>query len=128
MYLRFALPTKCARLPSDEGVFTVCYALLEEGQLAHFEQEQVRRHLDWFEEYLPTPECLDNDEYPRALCWFKSNARNHLAAMWELVAVLDVCDVPVDFLKTNRPGIIVYQDLLQIAAVPHRPHRAGRRW
>lgn len=128
MYLRFALPKKCVRSPSCEGVFTVCYALLEEDQFAPYEQEQVRRLLDWFERCLPAPECLENLEYTRALCWFKSSAHGHLEAMWELVAVLDARDVPIDILKTRRPGTIVYQDHWQIAAVPHRKDRAYRRW
>jgi hypothetical protein len=120
MYLRFALPKRNNPYVSREGVFTACYALLEEDRLTEYEEKQVRSHLDWFDRHLPAPECLDDVEHRRALCWFRSDAHDHIETMWELVGVLHTCCVPVELLKTRWPGTIVYEDEWQIAAVPGR--------
>jgi hypothetical protein len=100
MYLRFALPKKDIYSPSHEGVFTVCYALLEGDGLESYEAANLRRVLEWFERCLPAPECLENTGNRRAICWFKCSAHSHLEMMWELVALLRTRGVSVEFLKT----------------------------
>ncbi len=100
MYLRFALRNKHTHSPSQEGVFTLCYALSQGDRLESYEAEHVCRLLDWFERYLPAPECLESVDNKRVLCWFRCDAHSHLEVMWDLVAVLNARAVPVEFLKT----------------------------
>jgi hypothetical protein len=61
--------------------------------------------------------------------------------MWELVSLFEQCDVRIRFLRTRRPGLVVYEDDYQIVAetpllrdqdhrlLPRRLARyAARRW
>ena len=40
--------------------------------------------------------------------------------MWELKSVLDRAGVHVEVMRTTDPGVVIYQDDLQVAAKPRR--------
>lgn len=115
------MPGKRRRALSGDGVFTVAYGLLDGDRLEDFERERISALIDWFEMYLPEPECLEQTENVRAICWFRSTAYVHLRRTWELVILIQTRGVPLALHKSRKPGEIIYGDRWQIAAKPlHR--------
>jgi hypothetical protein len=80
----------------------------------------LRPLLQWFATNLESPD----DVTPRAVFWFKSDARPCIGRIWEVIYVLTSHDRIVWMSRSENPGKIVYQDRHQVAVVPH----ADRRW
>jgi len=119
MYIRFTVPSD-ARRPERRtaaGLFHATYRLacdgrFEEGERLWFEQE-----LEWFNRFLPGAHV---GPHWRAVCWFRPEAGEAISRMWRIVDLVEGEGVPVRVYRTRRPGAVVYEDDLQIAAVPWR--------
>ena len=74
----------------------------------------------WFNENLERPARFSRKprRQPKAVCWFKPSAKEHLKRIWELVAILESNDVLVHLIKTKTPGYVVYEDDFQLVAEP----------
>jgi hypothetical protein len=110
----------------EAGVFHAVHRLRDEGKLYKHEVVIIRETLDWFDKNLEEPDRFTKSKPPyyrkkqRAISWFKSSAREHLAMMRELIAVLENHEVPVRIIKTTRPGYVVYEDEFQVVSEPFR--------
>ena len=60
------------------------------------------------------------DSDPRAIFWFKPTATEAIRMLWGLAQLLRGHGYHVEMLTTDRPGYIVYEDDLQVAAIPFR--------
>ncbi|MFZ2908537.1 MAG: hypothetical protein WA094_01405 [Candidatus Desulfobacillus denitrificans] len=122
--IRFAI----AAIDSDSGhrtgILVAAHDLRDEGELSVLEHDVVRLELAWFNINLPIPPELDSEEHRRAISWFKPSANEAIQRMWRLKAILGVHGIDVDVLKTEDPGVIVYEDNFQVIAKP----RKGRRF
>ena len=56
----------------------------------------------------------------RAIFWFKADAGEVASRVWELAKIVTRRGVGAEIVKTSRPGYIVYEDNLQVAAIPFR--------
>jgi hypothetical protein len=123
MYVRFVVPAMDCDSGCRAGIFQAINELKNCGDLRPYEKDHMREVLDWFNENLETPTSLVRSRYHgphiKAICWFKDSARDHIARMWEIVAVLEQHDIAVSLIKTRRPGYVSYEDRYQIAAEPH---------
>lgn len=103
-------------------MFTILYALEREGQLADYELTWFLEIEAWFDEHLKRPDRLTWSSRPHApktaITWMKMSASEHVARMRELAVLLEHKDIPVEELRTEKPGYIVYEDEFQVAAVP----------
>jgi hypothetical protein len=61
----------------------------------------------------PRPHAKD-----QALSWFKDTATEHISQMRAFAAILELHDIQVEIIKTDRPGYIFYEDDFQVAAYP----------
>ena len=52
------------------------------------------------------------------MCWFKSDALQHIAKAREMSCVLEQSGIYVWTIKTQRPGYVVYEDEYQVVAEP----------
>jgi hypothetical protein len=97
-------------------------ALRESGMLYEYEQERYDAINKWFNERLNKPSSFSRSSRPGAknvaLSWFKDTAKDHIEKMHEVVSILDAHDIPVEVIRSNRPGYIVYEDEFQVAAEP----------
>ena len=122
MYIRFVTGQRNPQSDQPNGIFTELYQLEKNGQLAEHELAWFRELESWFNEHLPRPERLAWSARPnapeRAITWLKVSAAGHLRRMRELASLLEHKDIPVQELRTDRPGYIVYEDEHQVAAVP----------
>ncbi len=82
------------------------------------EADEVRGHLRWFAANLPAPPRRRMQD--PAVCWFKPEARGMIARSFDLASLLAGHGYGIGLVRTTRPGAIVYEDPLQVAAVPFR--------
>ena len=106
-----------------QGVFQAAISLRDAGRLESYEEEWLEREMAWLRMHLPAPECLRKSGNERAICWFKPNAKQAIDRTRGLVALLDTHGLAVKMLATDRPGIVIYEDKLQVAAKPFRKQR-----
>ena len=125
MYLRFV----CSRVDEDShrrlGVFQAAFHLLESDVVIEGEDRAaVRRVLDWFNENLVKPERLSRSRKvnaaPKAISWYRETAHDYIRRMHDLCALLDKYGIATHLIRCDRPGMIVFEDDHQIAAVPFR--------
>jgi hypothetical protein len=65
------------------------------------------------------PECYDRTLNPGARAWFKSGASDQIELARAYLVLLDRYDVGWVELRTAAPGRIVYEDHVQVVAVPY---------
>jgi hypothetical protein len=88
----------------------------ETDQLSDYDRPQADELLLWFETHLPCPPFSRKD-YPRdAVSWFKASASTVISKAREVAVLLEEYDYPVRVLKTEQPGMILYEDEFQVLA------------
>ncbi len=120
MYLRFQGHVPNIGTASMLGIFQLAIELRDREDSPIYVANELQRHLSWLNLHLHAPKILDNEEHYRAICWFKPTAREPLDRIWLMKSILDEFGYPIDFLKTDNPGRIIYEDGWQIAAKPNR--------
>ena len=126
MFLRFVVKKQDRDSRSFSGLFTEAYALREARDLEAHEDAQLGRFLTWMKENLQDPPCLAEPGNDRAICWFKDTARTPLEKAWEAVSLLREQGVPIEMIKSEDPGTIIYEDDWQVAAKPRKKNRIRR--
>lgn len=133
MFIRFAriVPDPDCRLA--EGMFQLLDDLptLAEDDWRPAEIGRVRA---WFAEHLDKPEALEKRigrqgvrQLRQGLCWFDEMAGEHIEEARYPAWLLNDLGLPVEEIRSERPGLLLYDDGLQIVAVPdcetviHRP-------
>jgi len=116
MYLRFVVTSIDEDSHKQQGVFIAAYELLDSGSLSKEEWAELREVLDWFRKHLPTPP--ESFVAGRAIFWFRSEAKDGIQRIWELVEILRRHGQQVEILKCRRLGNIFYYDAYQVAAYP----------
>lgn len=111
-------PNRHGRFP---GFFAMLRGLAVEGLLSDsdralwdtFVARSYELHIE------PTkvdPRCYD---HPEARAWFRATATDLLTLARDCCEVLDRYDVPWVELRTTRPGVVTYEDEVQVIAIPH---------
>ena len=100
----------------DMGVFVAAYVHMDDEHVDSDQRAWLRRVLLWFQANLHAPVISD----PRALFWFRGQRNPCLDRVWELRAALREVGEKPSMIKTSRPGVVVYEDTHQVAAVPFR--------
>jgi hypothetical protein len=77
-------------------------------------EQKLRISLRWFRNNL----CKPYLDVPEAISWFKYSAVECRRQVTQLACQLRALGVVVETAETSTPGRIVYEDRLQIAAVP----------
>lgn len=126
MYIRFVSPVTVYRMPFRQGFFVPAYEMREDGDVDPYTKEQLEEILAWFRQNLTIPDRfsqkdLDPDEDDTfGLSWFKDSAKEHLAKSYELIGLLELYGYVIETLRTERPGVVVYEDEYQVVAEPFR--------
>ncbi len=123
-YVRFQTQLRGQETDAPLGVFVAAGQVEDLPEVAEYARALLEEYLWWFNRNLTVP-CLNN-RGSRSVFWFRSNARDFINRVWDLVAVLQEEGVFVQKLWTNSPGMIVYSDEYQIAAIPHREEPGSR--
>lgn len=122
MYLRFVVAERDPDSQQPRGVFQALYRLHRAGELAAHEAAWFAEAEAWFNQHLKRPSRLAGSSRPnapdRAISWIKASAIEHVSRMRSLAALLEHKGIPVDELRTARPGYVVYEDDYQVATIP----------
>jgi hypothetical protein len=121
MFIRFISGEIDADSHVPAGLFCAAFDLLCCDGLPEYEFEALCEVKEWFDRYLASPfHYLDyNARYERAICWFKSTAREHLAHAWEMVDILERNDIMIWTIRSPRVGYVHYEDDVQVFAQPY---------
>ncbi len=120
-YLRFSVPDVHADSGSRSGVFAAAYDVLREPGLDRGLHDGLRHVMTWFEENLRPKD----PGRAAAIFFFKSDSAACMRHIWDLVGLLKAAGLQPQMVKLRRPGLIVFEDDDQVAAVPER-RDAGR--
>jgi len=124
MYLRFVVAEIDKASERELGVFQAAYNLRDDGKLYPYEEPHLDELRKWFNAHLKEPTRFTTANPPfyrkknRAISWFKDSAHEHIARMREMVAILENHGIPVQMIKTERVGYVVYEDEHQVVAQP----------
>ncbi len=123
MFIRFAQTRRDPVCRVAPGVFQAFHRLppFDRDDWRHHE---VRRLYDWFNSNLDMPGRLfirAGRHGPRhGVCWFTDAAHEHVSEARYLAWLLNDIGVPIDELRSPRPGVPIYRDAHQIVVVPER--------
>jgi len=130
MFVRFVVLERHPQSHCAMGVFQALYALRDRDNLRDDEADWFAEAARWFNAHLCAPRRLSRATRAAAnhdaVCWFRHKAREHIARVRDLTALLEHRGVPTRMLVTRRPGYVVYRDAHQVAAVPFRDAAARR--
>jgi hypothetical protein len=119
-YLRYAVRGIHEDSQHHRGIFVAAGELHRSGELWQDEYDRLRRALNWFNANLIVPKGVA----PRAIFWFKPAAHECHLRMYEIARLLRLYGYTVWSFEARRPGRVVYEDDLQVAALPF----AARAW
>lgn len=122
VYFRFqsAVPNRRGSFP---GIFALTNGLRDSGRLDDVDMEWVRRQNAHGNRAYTDPTTVDSSCYDPAVnagarSWFKEEAVDLLRMARRYTLFLDRYEVPWVELRTDHPGRIVYEDRVQVVAVP----------
>ena len=108
------------------GVFALANGLARSGALSAAEHERWRRGNAWFEAAyadptLTAPAAYDRAANPGAVAWFRASASGLITRTALYTELLDAHGVPWERVETDDPGRVVFEDAVQVIAVPWTP-------
>lgn len=119
-YVRFQGLTPNLGTSSKEGIFQLAYRLKRSPEITPYDDAELRRNLAWLDMHLKSPEILECSQSKRAICWFKETADEPIKRIWALKYLLETYGNWIEVIKTGKPGVVLYQDGWQVAAIPFR--------
>ena len=85
---------------------------------------EIGRVRDWFADNLEKPDFLEKrigrQGVRQGLCWFDETAGEHIEQARYLAWLLTDLGLPVEGIRSERPGLLLYDDGVQVVAVPDR--------
>ena len=124
MYVRFTVPGAVTRAGIAPGPFSAAYDLARRHWNTPVGQA-LRHELDWFDDHLPVPRGrhpfavrAKGHWHKDGVCWFRAEAREHVAHMHVMAVLIEDCGVPVTRRVSRHPGQVLYRDPYQVVAKP----------
>ncbi len=116
MFIRFVVGTNKDSPRHQTGVVTELRLLRDSGELPIYVVEQINEIFQLMNDSYDCPPFDENDWSPNAISWFKDSAQDLVFMFREIVLILEEYGRPVRMLKTDDPGVIIYEDSVQIVA------------
>ncbi len=115
-FVRFVVGTNQETPRLQSGVVTELRLLKESGDLPDYEHEHVEQLFEWLNENLPCPPFASSKWSADAVSWFKPEGRRFFGHFNEINAILEEHGRFVRMLTTTDPGVILYEDEVQVVA------------
>jgi hypothetical protein len=119
-YIRFVIDRKDEDSHVEQGIFQAVTRALEWHSITGCDAEQLNELGTWFGKNLEKPTSFGRDTLRLGICWFKTDATEHISRIWEMVQILERNGVYVKKIRTDRPGYVIYEDEWQLVAEPFR--------
>ena len=124
MYIRFVTSQWDAHTRSRLGFFAVAYGASRSPRVPEWQRIELRRELDWFGDHLAVPDLLvvptGHRQLRSGVCWFRDRAAEHVSRARYVVWILTEIGAPIDELRSERPGTMIWGDDHQIVALAGR--------
>jgi len=119
-YIRFVVGRQDEESRVEQGIFQAAAQALEWGTVIGSDAEELDDLRAWFNENLEKPTSFGRGRSSLGICWFKTNASEHIARIWKMVQILERRGIYVKKIRTDKPGYVVYEDEWQLVAEPFR--------
>lgn len=119
-YIRFVIGRKDEDSHVEQGIFQATALALEWQSITGSDAEELNELRAWFSDNLNRPTSFGRDKLRLGICWFKTEAAEHIARIWEMVQILERNGINVKNIRTDRPGYVIYEDEWQLVAEPFR--------
>ena len=119
-YVRFVIGGKDEDSHVEQGIFQAASRALEWHTITGSDADELNELRAWFSDNLEKPTSFGRGNLSRGICWFRTDAGEHISRMWEMVRILERNGIFVKKIRTDRPGYVVYEDEWQIVAEPFR--------
>jgi len=124
-YIHFVRPNRIENQGHREEFFCAAYELRGLDELDAHTSDRLEALLTWFSTNLVIPKRFNRTRskgYGRrstkGLSWFKDEASTAIERSFELVDLLSENGYPIEILRTDRVGYVVYEDDDQVVAEP----------
>jgi hypothetical protein len=121
MFIRFV----CGKIDEDShvsaGLFCAAFDLIKDEKLSDHDYGELADLMRWFRLNLNGPfehRLRKPWRARRSICWFKSEAYEHLKRAWQVKNVLERNYVFMQVIKSKTAGYIIYEDAAQVLAQP----------
>lgn len=115
-YIRFVVGSESDSPRTQNGLFTEVEYLRSKGKLQPYQVELVKDIFEYFNNNLPVPPYSTKKWSVDSISWFKDNAVKYIDKMRDLAFLLEENGHQVRVLKTDKPGMILYEDEYQIVS------------
>jgi len=126
-YIRFVIGRKDEGSHVEQGIFQAAAQALEWHDITGPDADELKELRYWFNENLEKPTSFGRDKLRLGVCWFKTDASEHISRIWQMVTVLERNGIYVRKIKTDKPGYVIYEDQWQLVAEPFRKGTMARR-
>jgi len=126
-YVRFVIGRKDEDSQVEQGIFQAAARAIEWQQIAGSDAAELNKLREWFGDNLKKPESFGRNTLRLGICWFKTDASEHISRIWQMVQILERNGIYVKKVRTDRPGYVVYEDEWQLVAEPFRKGTMPRR-
>lgn len=124
-YVRFVRPNSLEVSNAREGFFCAAYELKHRDELDEYTSAYLKELLDWFGLNLKEPRKFSRskskgsqNKNAAGISWFKDSASDFISKSYELISLLQEHGYPIEALRTERVGYIIYEDENQVVAEP----------
>jgi hypothetical protein len=126
-YVRFVIGRRDEDSNVEQGIFQAAALAIEWQSITGSDADEMNELRAWFSENLEKPTSFGRDKLRLGICWFKTDATEHISRIWEMVRILERHGIYVKKIGTDKPGYVVYEDEWQLVAEPFRTGTMPRR-
>ncbi len=125
-YIRFVIGRKDEDSHVEQGIFHAAMLALEWQQITGHDADELNGIRAWFGEHLERPDSFGRNRLRLGICWFKTEAVEHISRIWEMARILERNGIYLKKIKTDKPGYVIYEDEWQLVAEPFRKGTMSR--
>lgn len=103
-YVRFVIGRKDEDSHVEQGIFQAAALAIEWQEITGPDVDELNELRMWFSDNLEKPTSFGRDKLRRGICWFKTDAKEHIRRIWEMVQILERNGIYVKKIKTEKPA------------------------
>jgi|GEM_PF-3699427 len=101
------------------GFFTLAQAALDGHWLPPTQHAELAELIDWFAHHMLDPAAIIGHPALLAQSWFRTDTPACVDRCRHVALLLSLTGCEIAELVTDRPGHVIYEDGLQVVAVPY---------
>ncbi|MEM6385708.1 MAG: hypothetical protein AAF718_05675 [Pseudomonadota bacterium] len=121
MYIRFAQTRRDSACRVAPGLFQASHRL-PPFDVTDWRHHEIRRLYGWFNGNLAVPDRLSakvgRHGARRGVCWIADDAARMVSEARYLAWLLEDIGIPINELRSHRPGVPIFADTHQIVVIP----------